>query len=50
MYACLSLLISEQDVDNFIKNQKMFITYWGAKEPEFTKYYEKEYSSRAGTA
>jgi len=32
------------------KNQKKFITYWEAKEPEFTKYYEKEYSNRAGTA
>ena len=48
MYACLSLLISEQDVETFIKKEKMFISYWGAKEPEFTEYYEKEYSNRAG--
>ena len=45
MYACSSLLISEQDMETFIKKQKMFISYWEAKEPE---YYEKEYSNRAG--
>ena len=48
MYACLSLLISEQDVATFLKNQEMFTTYWRAREPEFIKYYEKEYRYRAG--
>ena len=48
MYACLSMLISEQDVATFLKNQEMFIIYWQTREPEFVKYYEKEYSNRAG--
>ena len=48
IYACLSMLISEQDVDTFMKNQEMFTTYWEAREPDFIKYYEKEYSNRAG--
>lgn len=48
MYACLSLLISEQDVATFLKNQEMFTTYWQTREPGFIKYYEKEYSNRAG--
>ena len=26
----------------------MFISYWEDKEPEFIKYYRKEYSDRAG--
>ena len=48
MCACLSLLISEQDVATFLNNQEMFTTYWEAREPEFINYYEKEYSNRAG--
>ena len=48
IYACLSMLISEQDVTTFLTNQDMFISYWQNREPEFTKYYQKEYSNRAG--
>ena len=48
MYACLSMLISEQDVATFLKTQEMFTIYWQTREPEFIKYYEKEYSNRAG--
>ena len=48
VYACLSMLISEQDVSTFLTNQQMFISYWENKEPEFIKYYQKEYSDRAG--
>ena len=48
MYACLSMLISEQDVATFLTNQEMFISYWQDREPEFTQYYQKEYSDRAG--
>ena len=48
MYACLSLLISEQDAATFLKNQEILTTYWQAREPEFIKHYEKEYSNRTG--
>ena len=48
MYACLSMLISEQDVATFLTNQEMFVSYWQDREPEFTQYYQKEYSDRAG--
>ena len=48
MYACLSMLISEQDVATFLKNQEMFTIYWQTREPESIKYYEREYSNRAG--
>ena len=48
IYVYLSMLISEQDVSTFLTNQQMFISYWENKEPEFIKYYQKEYSDRAG--
>ena len=48
MYASLSMLISEQDVATFLTNQEIFISYWQDREPEFTQYYQKEYSNRAG--
>jgi len=48
IYACLCLLISEGDVEKFLKNQSTFLSYWSDKEEQFTTYYKEEYKDRAG--
>lgn len=48
LYACLWMLISEQDENTFLKNQDTFLSYWHNKEPEFVTYYQHEYMDRAG--
>ena len=48
IYACLWLLISETDVEKFLKNEHSFLTYWNDEEEQFTKYYKEEYKDRAG--
>jgi hypothetical protein len=48
LYACLWLLISEQDEKIFLQNQDTFLSYWQKKEPEFVKYYRNEYLDRQG--
>ena len=47
VYACLSMLISEQDESCFLHNQATFLTYWQDREPEFIAYDRQEYLSRA---
>lgn len=48
MYACLWMLISEQDESKFLHNQDTFMSYWQEKEPEFVAYYRQEYHDRTG--
>ena len=48
MYACLRMLMQEQDVQNFLKRQNTFISYWQPQEQDFVTYYKQEYSTRAG--
>ena len=48
LYACLWLLISEREVDKFLKNENNFLSYWNEKEEQFVKYYTEEYKDRAG--
>ena len=49
VYACLWMLMSEQNEATFRKNQTTFLTYWEDKEPQFVTYYKQEYLKRAGT-
>ena len=49
MYACLWMLISEQDETKFLHNHDTFLSYWQEKEPEFVAYYRQEYYERTGT-
>ena len=48
MYACLWMLIAEQDKHKFQELQELFVNYWEAKETQFIAYYQKEYSNRTG--
>ena len=48
MYACLQMLIAEQDKHKFQESQELFVDYWKAMETEFVAYYQKEYSKRIG--
>ena len=48
LYACLWMLISEQDENDFLHNQDVFLSYWQDKEPDFVAYYRHEYFDRAG--
>ena len=50
MYACLWMLIVEQDKHKFQELQGLFVNHWEAKETEFIAYYQKEYSHRTGTS
>lgn len=43
IYACLWLLISEKDVEKFLKNENNFLLYWNKREEQFVKYYIEEY-------
>ena len=49
IYACLWMLISEEDENNFLRNQDTFLSYWHDKEPDFVAYYRQEYLERAGS-
>ncbi|XP_065902011.1 uncharacterized protein [Dysidea avara] len=46
MYACLWMLIAEQDINKFLELQCLFVSYWEEKEHQFLTYYLKEYSNR----
>lgn len=48
MYACLWMLIAEQDKHKFQELQELFVDYWKAMETQFVAYYQKEYSNRTG--
>jgi len=48
MYACLWMLIAEQDTSKFFELQSLFVSYWEEKEHQFVAYYLKEYSNRTG--
>ena len=48
MYACLWILIAEQDKHKFQELQKLFVDYWEAMKTQFVSYYQKEYSNRTG--
>lgn len=48
MYACLWMLIAEQDKNKFQELQDLFVNYWEGKETQFITYYQKEYSNRTG--
>ena len=48
MYACVRILLQEQNVEKFLEHQDTFLTYWQSKEPEFVAYYRQEYSKRPG--
>ena len=48
MYACLWMLIAEQDINKFLELQCLFVSYWEEKEHQFLTYYLKEYSNRTG--
>lgn len=48
LYACLWMLVSEEDKSQFLCNQDIFLSYWQEREPEFVSYYQKEYMNRAG--
>lgn len=50
LYACLWMLISEQDEKIFLQNQETFLSYWQKEEPEFVTYYRNEYLERQGFA
>ena len=49
MYACLWMLIAEQDKHKFQELQDLFLNYWEDKETQLIAYYQKEYSNRTGT-
>ena len=48
IYACLWMLINEQDVNSFIQKQETFLSYWQEKEAQFVNYFKEEYQDRAG--
>ena len=48
LYACLWMLIAEQDSNKFLELHSLLISYWEDKEPQFLTYYKNEYSNRAG--
>ena len=48
MYACLWMLIAEQDKHKFQELQELFVDYWKPMETQFVAYYQKEYSNRTG--
>ena len=49
IYACLWMMINEQDVDKFKENESLFIDYWSSRQKKFIKYYQNEYKTKAGT-
>ena len=48
IYACLWMLMVEQEKSSFHKNQSTFLISWEKKEPQFVAYYKHEYLPRAG--
>jgi hypothetical protein len=46
MYACLCMLMNEEDSAIFYENQDVFLEYWREKQPKFIQYYEAEYVPR----
>ena len=49
LYACLWILMNEEDSDTFKDKEETFTTYWSTRQPKFIEYYNNEYRSRAGT-
>ena len=48
IYACLWIMINEQDVDKFKENESTFIDYWSSRQKKFIEYYQSEYKTKAG--
>ena len=42
MYACLWMIIAEQDKHKFQELQELFVDYWKAMETQFVAYCQKE--------
>ena len=47
-YMLVWLLISDKDVNKFLKNENSFLSYWNDREEQFVKYYKEEYKDPAG--
>ncbi|XP_065916328.1 uncharacterized protein [Dysidea avara] len=47
LYACLWILMNEEDSDTFKDKEETFTTYWSTRQPKFIEYYNNEYRSRA---